>query len=269
DESGYIVLDFETYSKNLENSTINKHNKTILYPGMFVCFQGKKLNNRFNVSKIILPDQNILENKFNVNLEKKDINILIFYAPIELHELRQIITAFEIYPEIVVINIVHDEKFNRYIHNLNSEFENLQFILMPCFDNRFEEIMPKVILDENPYKNIHFASNPCEIFLYNRKIILISDDLVSQTKEKGIFFGNDFYKMFSNSILSQFTYNSIKMPNHYYQKQADTFIILEKEHNCIDKLNDKNFVIFGHYFKNEKSFLFYDSFDNTVEFCGY
>lgn len=226
--------------------------ESCLTDGVFIFCSGRKVNDFFIVDDVHFPRA--------IKDEKSSENglVLFFSGNVALNKMKVIVESFEPKPEVIIF--VCDLRMYKILLDLAKIYECINFISM-LIDINNNLIPYKEILSNN-INNLHIASNPCDITLFNRKIIIVKDDILNNLKKGTTLFNST--ELF-DIISSQYSYSFRKMGEYFYDSVPDLLLINEGFNEINLEVNGCRFVVCGDFDNENGVFLVYNTIDNSVD----
>ncbi|TBU18616.1 hypothetical protein CWI38_0236p0030 [Hamiltosporidium tvaerminnensis] len=166
-----------------------------LIENTFISVKGILINEIFQVNQVVLPQ--ILKSKTgDLSLQKNEKKI-IFISDFLINKnylkrLENIILLNSKVNIIVLMGQFKVKNIYEEIKEFTNKFININFIIVPDKNDIFPSFLPKVLPYNLKYKNIYFTTNPTTIFLNDRTIYIIKEDIFRNNKNKSTFLDTNF-----------------------------------------------------------------------------
>lgn len=181
---------------------------------MFLCLEGTKINSKFSVKKIILPNVEPYKSTNNF-LQSKPAKIGVLGRVDDLNSCIEKLSKYEI--DILIASKKSNIKQNNSQY-LNHNLESLSVIKYPCFSSgRFLPIN---------HSGQNCVSNPFILELHDKKLSFIDCDLYKY-KEEGIFLNKNHLESFFKSFISQYSLNPFDKMDLYYDEIPNCILITQ------------------------------------------
>lgn len=255
DEFCFIFGLYEENMKRIQDETgsIKLDMEYELPDGIFVYLEGRKIDKVFKVENIYYPEY---EKKIT---DAKNGLVLIFSGYVEIKKLKTIINSFDPKPEVIIS--ICDDEMSGVLFIISDLYMDIKFLGMYGTECEFFDLLGS-FCSYHKKTNLFFSRNPCELTLFNRKIIVQKDKIISKMKNKmDLKSESDLFKI----MHSQHSYNFIKMKDFFYLEIPD-LVLINEDHNEINiDVDGCRYVSFGAFHKENGVFVVYNTIDNTVD----
>lgn len=209
------VAIFGMYYRNRFNEEVIEDDETVtkvrfclshdcfIFDGMFFGALGEFKNNVLEITEIVLPHVNITPVE-RPDLLQKSINIAFFgQIKINASVLNKLKTTG---CDILVLTGSFKDKEIADVMNSFRLYHAADIIMVPGKKKFPKTLLPINFKITSQNANVHMASNPARIQLFDQDIIIVNDD-ICRKKNHGVFLGANYYESFGRTFISQYTYN--------------------------------------------------------------